>query len=388
VRVLLATPFYSPGVGGSSRLLQDIVDYLRVANHEVEVLTYGDAQEATTRGFDRAQAYPIHRIKAQSGAGKSSLAMARAAFSLCKRGKFDVIFTGVAYPTAMMGYLIKRLLGVPFVVYSHGEDVTCARDSKPKAFALRRVLAAASYVMTNSSFSLREARAFGAHGDRSETTPPSIDPAPYDTVDAHVLDDLRARLGVTNKPLILTVARLNPRKGHDVVIRALRTVIDKVPDVQYLIVGKGDPEPLTRLADDEGVRDSVKIVDYVAEQDLSVLFHVCDVHVMVSRWDRIRREVEGFGIVYLEAGASGKPSVAGSAGGCADAVANGETGFVVDPESVEEVSAALLKVLTDPVLAARMGAAGKKRVRELFAKDRVLPRIERILVEHCNPSRR
>lgn len=384
MRLLLVTPFYSPGVGGSSRLLQDIVDHLVRSKHLVEVITYGDSGDPRYAEFDRAQSYVIHRVDYLRGAGRSSISMFHRVLAVSRAGKFDLLLTGVAYPSAVIASVVKLLTRIPYSIYSHGEDVTCARDSLTKRIVLKHALANADQVMTNSNFSLREALLVGAREDRSQSMPPSIDPSGYEGVEPAAVEDLRERLGVGRRPLLLTVARLHARKGHDTVIRALKQIVRHVPDVLYLIVGKGDPSALHALAEAEGVRDHVKIVEYVSQADLLVVYHLCTVHVMVSRWDRQAHEVEGFGIVYLEAAACGKPSVAGNAGGSADAVLHGETGLVVDPESVEEVGGALLELLGDPAQASRLGAAGRKRVREHFAKDIMLPKIERLLVNQAS----
>src|SRR6185436_16946099 len=135
------------------------------------------------------------------------------------------------------------------------------------------------------------------------------DSRPYLDVSAERVQALRKRLGLgEDAKVLLTLARLDARKGHDMVIQALPAVAAAVPDVHYLIVGKGDPQGMYQLASKLGVRDRLSIFDYVAGEDLPALFTACDVYVMPSRLDPVTRQVEGFGIVYLEAAACGKPS--------------------------------------------------------------------------------
>lgn len=379
MKILLISPYYSPGVGGSSRLLEDIVVYLNAHGHAVHVLTYGLDPDRNFFAFDRAQSYPVHRILPQRLPGGSSLAMAARLLRLAVRERYDLIFCGVAFPSAILAWAARPLIRLPYVVYSHGEDVTVARDSPRLSALLSRVLRGARAVMTNSRFTKREVEALGVPADHVVCVPPGIDPLPYEQTPLDAVEALRARLGVTGRRVILTVARLTARKGHDIIIRALSRLRAEIPDLCYLIVGKGDPEDLQRLADNEGVRDQVVWVDYVPDGDLPALYHVCDVYAMVSRWDPVSREVEGFGIVYLEAGACGKPSVAGSAGGSGDAVEDGVTGLVVDPTSVDETAAALRALLLDGERATQMGLEAQRRVRQRFHRDVLLAQIARIV---------
>jgi len=360
--------------------LQDTVDFLVGKGHHVTVLTYGSKTNLKVRDFDSLQNYSIVRIEPSSGAGRSSLMMGVEAFRIIVREKIDRILCGVAYASAIIAYLVTRLLRVPFAVYSHGEDVTCVKGSRKKAVLLSRALRAATVVMTNSNFSLREVRALGVREEKSTWLPPGIDIAPYTGCKKEDVEDLRKRLQIPDGPLLLTVARLAPRKGQDTVIRSLPKIHKQFPDLHYLIVGGGDQAVLKALASETGVSDSVIFVDWVSDSDLPLLYHLCDIYVMVSRWDSETGEVEGFGMVYLEAGACEKPSIAGSAGGCGDAVENNVTGFVVDPESPEEVSEAVVKILSSSPLQQSMGKAGRERVERLFTKQTLLPRIERLLI--------
>ncbi len=378
MKILLVTPFYSPGAGGSSRLLQDVTDALTASGHTVEVLTYGVDPERC-RAFDSAQRYPIHRILPHRLPGGSSVAMAARLLFLTLRGGYDVVVCGVAFPSAILAYAAQFLTRVPYVIYSHGEDVTMVQGERLKTALLARALRGARAIMTNSGFSRHEVEKLGALPQKVSCIPPGIDPAPYERTSRETVESLRARLGVQDGPLILTVARLTARKGHDMIIRALPELCRHIPDLHYLIVGHGDSEGLRSLAESGNVADRVIFVDYVPDADLPALYHLCDVYAMVSRWDPETRQVEGFGMVYLEAGACGKPCVAGSAGGSPDAVENGVTGFVVDPTCLDEVTGALKTLLTDTDLAAAMGAAGRVRVRECFQREMLLDRIEQTI---------
>lgn len=380
MKILIVTPYYSPGVGGTPRLLQGFVDDMNARGHQMEVLTYGAPMYDGCDAFDRAQSYPIYRVGAAKHRGRDILALGARLLRLLLRRRYDMLFCGVAYPAAILAWLARRLFGTPYVVYSHGEDASSVKDSPRKKPLLSRALRAARAVMVNSRFTRAEVETFGLRGEDIQIIPPGIDPTPYEQAAAESAAALRERLGLTGKRVILTVARLScPRKGHDTVIRALPALREAVPDLHYLIVGRGNPSVLHTLARQQGVADRVTILTSVTDEDLPALYRLCDVYVMVSRYDPDSREVEGFGIVYLEAAACGKPCVAGSEGGSGDAVADGETGLVVPPADVAAVAAALRTLLTNPELAARMGAAGRERVGREFHVDTLRRKMEAVL---------
>lgn len=379
MKLLLLTPFYYPNVAGSSRLLGDIVDQLIHSGHTVEVLTYaGDPDEC--KAFDTRQLYVIHRVKPIGIPGSSSVMMLKTLFTLCRSNKYDCILCGVAYSISLLAYFNSMINGIKYAVYSHGEDAVCVLDKPYQRNLLQQALNGAFAVIGNSRFTLDTLRKLGIPDDRLHLCSPGIDPEPYLQVKPEAVARLRERLNLPDKRVVLTLARLNPRKGHDTVIKALPNVLQRVPDLHYLIVGKGDPGDLRQLADSLNVGDRVTIVSYVEDSDLPTLFNLADLYVMVSRWDEVAREVEGFGIVYLEAAASGKPSIGANVGGARDAIDDGVTGILVDPLSIDQLADAMILLLTDTQKAIDMGNAGRERVLHEYRKDMLLRKIEDVLV--------
>jgi phosphatidylinositol alpha-1,6-mannosyltransferase len=262
---------------------------------------------------------------------------------------------------AILARAVRAVTRVPYAVYTHGEDVIAARTEARRG-ALSAALKAACVVMCNSRFSAAEAEWFGVPPSRILTISPGIDPEPYLAVTPAAVESLRTRFGLTGKKIILTLARMDVRKGHDMVVRALPAVAASIPNAHYLVVGKGDPGRLQGIAAELGVSDRLTVVDYVPTESLPALFALPDLYVMPSRFDPETRQVEGFGIVYLEAAACGKPSVAGNQGGCADAVVDQETGILVDPTDVPQIERAVIRLLSNDEESRRMGNAGRERV--------------------------
>jgi phosphatidylinositol alpha-1,6-mannosyltransferase len=179
--------------------------------------------------------------------------------------------------------------------------------------------------------------------------------------------------------VILSVGNLVPRKGHDMVIRALPRVRQVVPEVTYLIVGEGSyGVQLENLATALGVRDRVIFAGPSAE-DLPDIYALADVFVMVSREQLQSCDVEGFGLVFLEASACAKPVVGGRSGGIPDAIVDGVTGLLVNPHDPEDIANALARFLSDTDLATRFGQQGRSRVVKYFGWDRIADQVQGIL---------
>jgi phosphatidylinositol alpha-1,6-mannosyltransferase len=180
--------------------------------------------------------------------------------------------------------------------------------------------------------------------------------------------------------VILTVGRLAERKGHDIVLRALPTVLRKFPETRYLIVGTGPEEQrLRHLAVELGVAEQVVFAGRMPDEDLPDCYAACDVFVMVSREIPAKGDVEGFGIVYLEANAQGKPVVGARSGGVADAVEDGVTGLMVDSTDPENVADAILRLLANKDWAACLGIQGRNRVRTEFSMEVLARRMQSVL---------
>jgi phosphatidylinositol alpha-1,6-mannosyltransferase len=191
-------------------------------------------------------------------------------------------------------------------------------------------------------------------------------------------EEVRRRLGLAGRPVIVCVSRLVPRKGQDVLIRALPAIRRRVPDAALLCVGGGPYLPtLQRLAREVGV-DAV-FTGSVPWEALPAHYDAGDVFAMPCRTRRGGLEVEGLGIVFLEASATGLPVVAGRSGGSPDAVLDGTTGRVVDGTSVDVVADVVASLLEDPARAERLGAAGRDWVEREWRWDVLAERLRGLL---------
>jgi phosphatidylinositol alpha-1,6-mannosyltransferase len=228
----------------------------------------------------------------------------------------------------------------------------------------RRVLKQAARVVACSDFTGRCAVRVGAMPGRVVTCLPVVDEALLALAREDPAPEPRT-------PTVLSVGRLVERKGFDTVIRALPAVRKQVPDVRYVVVGDGpDRERLEGLARGCGVEDAVVFATAPDADALANHYRACHVFAMPSRYLEARGDVEGFGIVFLEAAAFGRPSLGGRAGGVPEAVLDEQTGLLCDPESASDAASQLVRLLTDDALRERLGKAARERVLADFTPAR------------------
>lgn len=264
--------------------------------------------------------------------------------------------------------------GVPYVPVVHGSEV--AKHFPPRTLkqrvqgmALARAYRRASRVVCVSAYVRGLMVDAGFDPDRIEVVrngiPRSLLEAPRDP-DRE--GELRRRFGVGDAPVILTFARLTPRKGQDMVIRGLPRILERHPGVRYMVAGGGDDASrLQALAREVGVAEAVVFTGSVDEADKLALLDLCEVYVLPSREEAQR--VEGLGIALLEAAARGKPLVAGRHGGVPEVVEDGANGWLVDPHDPAAVADAVLRLLGYPAEAAAMGVRGREKVEAGFLSD-------------------
>jgi len=239
----------------------------------------------------------------------------------------------------------------------------------------RRELAGADSVLAGSRYTADLAKSLGARAERVLVTRYGTDPERFRPLDAA---PLRARLELGARPVLLTIARLVPRKGIDRVLETLASVRRAIPDVVYVVAGDGpDRERLGELSKRLGVEDCVRFVGGIADDELPLWYSLGDVFVMPSRSDP--PDVEGFGIVFLEAAACERPVVAARAGGVPDAVEEGVSGLLVEPGDGEGLARALIELLSDPARRADLGRRARERVLAELTWDAIAEKTFRAL---------
>jgi phosphatidylinositol alpha-1,6-mannosyltransferase len=358
-KTLVVTNDYPPRVGGIQRTLEALV--LQLPPERVAVLC--PAWPSGER-FDAAAPYRVVR-QPERFLWPTPDAGRRVRAAIAEWGA-EVVLFGATYPLAALGPAIQRR-GTPYLSAAHGFEYWLSIAPGAHAF-LRRSTARASRVpVMCSEFIARVVRT--AVPDR---VPVSVLYPGADTDAFHPdlpSEDIRTRHGLVDRPLVVCVSRLVPRKGQDVLIRAMPAIRRLVPDAALLLVGGGpDRERLASMAADHP--GSVVLAGEVSEADLPRYYRAGDVFAMPCRTRRGGLEVEGWGNVFIEAAACGRPVVVGDSGGAREALVDGATGLLVDGRDVGAVAEAVGGLLADPARAQAMGAAGRARVERHFTWPR------------------
>jgi phosphatidylinositol alpha-1,6-mannosyltransferase len=350
-RALLVTNDFPPRPGG----IQQFVHNLAVRQPPGSVVVYASTWKGAEK-FDAEQ--PFEVVREDTGVLLPTPRVARRAAELARAYACDTVWFGAAAPLGLLADGLRRRAGIRrTVAQTHGHEVGWA--ALPGARGLLRRIGQGADVVTYLTEYQRVRLDRVLHRVTTlERLAPGVDTEAYhpDVDGAQV----RQRHGLRDRPVVVCVSRLVPRKGQDALIRALPAIRRRVPGAALLVVGGGPyRSTLSRLARDSGVADDVVFTGTVAWEELPAHYAAGDVYAMPCRTRRGGLDVEGLGIVYLEASATGLPVVAGDSGGAPDAVRAGETGYVVGGRDIAAIADRVATLLADPELARRLGAAGR-----------------------------
>jgi phosphatidyl-myo-inositol dimannoside synthase len=369
MRIALLTDEFLPHAGGSRIYYYNLFKRISMAGDEVTVLT---SKVHGWQQFDRNEQTKFFKIKRNFKSLRdlsySQLPrifgpiLVSIAFSVFHRP--DVLHCGDLYPPGVIAIILKKMFGVPFVAYCHGEDITLTDERRFQPRLRDLIYRSADAIIANGEFAVQNLLRIGIKREKIHKITPGLDissfyPEVRDT-------GLTQKYGIGTELVLVTVARLVSRKGHSRVIRTLAKLRSDVPPFKYVIVGRGPLETeLRALTVELNLQDRVIFAGFVADNQLNHHYNLADVVVMPNTGED--GDVEGFGMVFLEANAAGKPVIGGRSGGTAEAILDKETGFLVDPSDDQELHNALYSLLTDSELRCRMGAAGLRRAQTEFS---------------------
>ncbi|GAA4417019.1 glycosyltransferase family 4 protein [Actinokineospora soli] len=364
-RTLLVTNDFPPRPGGIQAYLHSFASRLP------DLVVYAPAWEGAAE-FDARQPFPV--VRHRGSLMLPTPAVARRAREIVRAEGCGTVWYGAAAPLALLG----RLGAERTVASTHGHEVGWSMLPVARQ-ALRRIGSSTDVITYVSQYTRsRFAAAFGPLA-ALELLPSGVDTDLYRPDDA-ARAEVRARHGLGDRPVVVCVSRLMPRKGQDVLIRALPRIRAQVPGAALLLVGGGPyRSTLASIAAQTGVSDHVVFTGSVPWSELPAHYAAGDVFAMPCRTHGRGLDVEGLGIVFLEASATGLPVVAGDSGGAPETVEDGHTGYVVDGRSIAAVADRVGGLLADPTRARSMGAAGREWMRRAWSwRDRTT-RLERLL---------
>ncbi|MFD7031214.1 glycosyltransferase family 4 protein [Streptomyces sp. NPDC059917] len=378
-KTLIVTNDFPPRPGGIQAFLHNMALRLDPDRVVVYASTWkrGAEAAAATAAFDAAQPFPVVRDGATMLLPTPRVT--RRATALLREHGCEAVWFGAAAPLGLMGPALRRAGARRVVATTHGHEAGWAQ--LPGARGLLHRIGEGTDTVTYLGEYTRSRIAgtlSAAAAARMVRLPPGVDEKTFHPGSGG--DLIRARLGLTDRPVVVCVSRLVPRKGQDTLIRALPLILAEVPGTVLLIVGGGPYEGALRaLAASSGVTDSVRFTGALPWGELPAHFGAGDVFAMPCRTRRGGLDVEGLGIVYLEASATGLPVVAGDSGGAPDAVLDGETGWVVRGGSATDAAEKIVTLLRDPALARAMGERGRAWVEERWRWDLLADRLRGLL---------
>lgn len=352
---------FPPDGGGMSRHSFDVTTALSSMGYEVTVVapstvTGSQEQFVPAEGISVRRLKPVRSGHIFDNYIFSVISFFAAGLRLLSSGRVKALAANTWSVSGVAAYLLSRVTGVPYFIFAHGYDVASCGNGGLTGSLKRAVIEGAAVVIANSGFTKTLVKA-SAPGASTVVVNPCVDLKRFG--DGHGPDISRD----SGERVILTVGRMVESKGHDTVIRAIPEVIRSFPEARYYIAGDGVTRgACEELADKLGIADNVIFAGEIGEDELIRNYRASEIFIMTSRYLRKTGEVEGFGIVFLEAGACGKPVIGSRSGGIPDAVIDGVTGLLVEECDVKGVAGAIIRLLSDGDLRKRLGENGKKRV--------------------------
>ncbi len=366
MRILLATNDFPPKVGGIQTYCYELAKNLTSLGEEIVVLAprvEGDSE------FDKRQNFKIVRIK-------KKISLYFTFFSILKREKIEKILVAHRANYARLASWVNLLLKIPYDIIVYGGEILIPGRKR----SIQKNFERAKKVITISNFTKEKLIEIGIPEKKILVIYPGVNPIKFNPrCDP---SSIKKKYNLEGKKVILTVSHLVKRKGHHNVLKALPQVLEKVPHLIYLIVGKGkEEEALREMVRDLKLEGRVIFAGKVKEKEIPLYYMACDLFIMPSYEIKEKGDVEGFGITYLEANACGKPVIGGRSGGVPDAVIDGETGLLVDPLNINQIAQALIKLLTNPEVARKLGEEGRRRVEKELNWQKMAEKIRGIIRE-------
>ena len=345
-KTLLLTENFPPKEGGSGRWFWEL--YSRLPNDKVLIVANDTPQG---REFDKTHELDIVRIELESTewglASTKGLGFywetIRKVLKLIKEYGIEEVHCGRVIPEGVIARALKLLAGARYNCFVHGEDVETAATSREHSLLVKNVCKNASMLICNSENTANIVRKLGFDsGSKCEVLHPGVDTNRFEVAAPDT--SFRQQMGWSGKRVLLTVGRLQRRKGQDFLIKSMPALLKEFPDLFYAVVGRGECyDELISLVDQHELHDNVCVYPDMDDEALIKCYQQCDIFILPNR--TIGNDIEGFGMVLVEAQVCGKPVIAGDSGGTRETMNIGKTGHIIDCSSTENLLNGLSPIL-------------------------------------------
>ncbi len=369
-KTLLITLEFPPFYGGVGYYYFNLVK--RLPNEKICVLTNETKTLAENINFKLYRQVLLTKLPIWP---KWLLALFKIAY-LIKKEKIELIWVGQILPIGTIALILKKFLKLDYLVSCHGTDILTAQKKQRKKKLLIKILKEAKIITANSQYTQQEIVKLGISPEKIIIIYPCANDLP--PIDPIKKDKLLTNNNLKNKKILLSVGRLVPRKGFITIIKIFPELLNIFPNLIYLIIGQGPLKTtLEKLIINKNSSNKIKILDNINNEDLPYFYDLADVFILTPI--NMAGEVEGLGMVFLEASLLAKPIIASATGGIPEAVLANKTGVLVNPEKPQEITQAIIKLLTNKNFANFLGITAKKYVLTNFHWSKEVSKLLNIL---------
>jgi len=362
---LLISEIFPPQNGGSGRWFWEL--YTRLPRDEYIIAA---GQTESDDAFDETHDLNLQRMNLSSTSwGIKSISGIKFYWrtfnnikKLIKQHEITTIHCGRCLPEGFIGYLFNKFFNIPYICYIHGEDVEAAATSRELSWIVNKVLANTTRLICNSQNTANLLlNNWQVIPDKIAILNPGCDTSKF--IPAKPDENIKKSLNWQGKKVILTVGRLQERKGQDMLIKALPEIKKSIPNILYAVIGGGEEkQKLESLTEELSLKDNVLFMSEISDEQMIQAYQQCDVFALPNR--TVGLDIEGFGMVLVEAQACAKPVIAGDSGGTAETMVIGKTGYIVDCTQPEPIAEKLITLLQEPEQCTKLGTAGRIHVEK------------------------
>ncbi|SMF32043.1 phosphatidylinositol alpha-1,6-mannosyltransferase [Paenibacillus barengoltzii] len=376
-KILVITGSFPPDVGGIQNYVYNLCKY---SKHDITVLA---PQMEDADGFDSEQDLTIIREPFLKGNFiTSGMNLLKAVVRLVKENDFDLILCNHVL-VATVGRLLSFFTGKPFVIITYGKDTLEFLKNPLLRWVVKTNLKKSKGILTCSEYTKEIVASLHVDSDKIAAILPGVDSKfmrknkDSRLMQKYNLDD--------NTTILYTISRLVERKGHDMVIKSLPFIIEKIPNIKYLIIGDGEyRSELEKLVEKLKLQNYVVFAGEAKESELVDHYNIGDIFIMPSRYIENTGSVEGFGIVYLEAAACRKVVIGGNSGGAPEAVGDNSTGILVDPLDTDDIANNVINLLLNKERYNRLASNAEQRAKHQFSHSMVSEQFDKAISTFCN----